>query len=217
DCDASALDARGARARAVAPASIRPATPLLFGTPGKKGQSIVAARAQVLEILTSENACSEWFRQADRDPAGVFRTLSFAVDSKAVDYVVERVNEGKSELFVNPYVATVVQDGGEYQTITLNAGGAFFRPAASLVRLAVEGGPMQFHGARMLKVGPYLGNTRQAQWTTLLHELGHVLGLLPLDTSDVNGLAAANTVEVLRHCQRSIESNGKHPSLSASR
>jgi hypothetical protein len=182
---------------------------------GKKGQSIAIARSRVLDILGAENACTDWFRQADRDPVGMFRTLSFAVDSKAVDYVIEQMNNGKSELFVNPYVATVVQDGGEYQTITINAGGAFFRPAASLIRQPVEGGPMQFLGGRALRVGPYLGSTLQAQVTTLLHELGHILGLLPLDTHDANGLSAANTAEVHRHCQAEIES--KRPALSAPR
>lgn len=184
---------------------------------GKKGQSITAARTRVLEILEADNACAAWFRKLDPDPARTFRTLSFAVDEKAIDYVIERSGGGVGREFVNPYVATVLQDGGEFQAVTLNAGGAFFRPSATLVRLAREGGPVQFQGARMLKVGPYMGDTLQARLTTLLHELGHVLGLLPLDTNDVNGQSAANTQEVLRHCQSEIESRAKHRFLSASR
>lgn len=216
-CDEPVAAGRDALARTPTPVAV-PATPLLGPeAQGKKGQSISAARSRVLDVLSGENACSEWFRQGDRDPAGFFRTLSFAVDSKAVDYVIERMNNGQSEYFVNPYVATVVQDGGEYQTITLNAGGAFFRPSASLVRLAAEGGPVQFHGGRTLKVGPYLGSTPKAQLTTLLHELGHLLSLLPLDTNDANGLSAANTAEVLRHCQAEVESSAKRPSSSLSR
>jgi hypothetical protein len=183
---------------------------------GKKRKSVSAARAKVLEILDADNACSAWFRRLEPDPAHTFRTLSFAMDEKATDYVIERI-EGSNRAFVNPYVATVVQSGGEFQAVTLNAGGAFFRAAATLIRLAKEGGPVQFQGARMLKVGPYMGNTLNAQSTTLLHELGHVIGLLPLDTNDANGQSAANTREVLRHCQPEIESATKHHSLSKSR
>jgi|ERR1700676_1241875 len=193
------------------------ATHSAFESFGKKGQSIFDVRARVLEILEGGNACTAWFRDRVPDPARMFRTLSFTVDRKAIDYVIERRDSGSSGVFVNPYVANVLQDGGEFQNVALNAGGAFFRPSATLVRLAKEGGPLQFRGARTLKVGPYMGNTLQAQITTLLHELGHVAGLLPLDTNDVNGQSAANTREVLRHCQPEIESTAKHRWLSASR
>jgi len=219
-CDAPAVNSTNApnyTAKFDSASPVDPSTPSMEGISGKRGRSLLAARSMVLDILGGENACSVWFRQADRNPVGLFRTLSFAVDSKAIDYVVERMNGGKSEAFVNPYVATVVQDGGAYQTITLNAGGAFFRSFASLMRLANEGGPVHYQGGRALKVGPFLGNTLQAQSTTLLHELGHLLALLPLDTHDTNGQSAANTAEVLRHCQGEIESASKHPQFSAFR
>jgi hypothetical protein len=215
-CDAPVSESHGALARTPAAVAVRPVAPLGPAIQGKKEQSIFAARSRALDVLGTENACSEWFRQAHRDPAAAFRTLSFSVDPKAIDYVIERIHGGKSEFFENPYVATVVQDGGEYQTVTLNAGGAFFRPSASLVRLATEGGPVHYQGARALRVGPYMGNTLQAQVTTLLHELGHLLGMLPLDTHDANGLSAANTAEVLRHCQSEIEASAKRPYLLAS-
>ena len=184
---------------------------------GKKGQSIAAARAKVLEILDSNNACTAWFQKREPDPAHIFRTLSFSVDAKSAEYVIERMEGGGNSTFVNPYVATVVQGGGEFQTVTLNAAGAFFHPSATLVRLAKEGGPVQFRSARTLKVGPYIGDTLPARVTTLLHELGHVTGVLPLDTNDANGLSAANTREVLRQCQAEIEPSAKHRFFSASR
>jgi hypothetical protein len=182
-------------------------------TLGKKGKSIFGARARVLKILEAGDACSAWFRDRAPDPAHLFRTLSFTVDSKAIDYVTERP-DNSSTIYIHPYVAHVVQDGGEFQNVALNAGGAFFRPSANLIRLAKQGGAVQFEGTtRMLKVGPYMGSTLQAQITTLLHELGHVEGLLPLDTDDVNGQSSANTREVLRHCQPEIDSAAKHRSL----
>lgn len=186
-----------------------------LGTLGKKKQPILAARARVLEILESENACTEWFRTRNPNPAAVFRTLSFEVDSKAVEYVVKRQETPTTAFFVNPYVANVTQGGGEFQTITLNAGGAFFRLSATLIKRWKEGGPEQFLGARTLKVGPYLGSTREAQVLTLLHELGHLEGLLPLDTDDVDGRSAANTREVLGHCQAEIEAAGKRKEVAS--
>jgi hypothetical protein len=129
---------------------------------------------------------------------------------------MERRDTGDSRVFIHPYVANVLQDGGEFQNITLNAGGAFFRPSATLIRLPKEGGPVQFEGARVLMVGPYMGNTLQAQITALLHEFGHVTGLLPLDTNDVHGQSSANTREVLRHCRPEIDSAARHRTLSAS-
>jgi hypothetical protein len=169
----------------------------------------VAARAGVLAILGSENGCRDWFQGADANPAHVFRTLTFRLDAKAVDYVVESRRGDKVEAWLNPYVATALQNGGESQVVTLNARGAFFRTAANVVRVAKEGGPFEFGGVRVLKVGPYLGNTPQARLTTMLHELGHLLGLLPFDARDANGQSAANTAEVLRHCQPEIESTAR--------
>lgn len=185
-----------------------------FDALGKKKRPILGARAKVLDILETGGACAEWFQTRSPNPAAAFRTLSFAVDSKAVDYIIKREENLSATVLVNPYVANVTQDGGEFQTITLNAGGAFFHSSTTMIKQAKEGGPSQLLGARTLKVGPYIGNTLEAQVTTLLHELGHLEGLLPLDTDDANGQSAANTREVLRHCQSEVETSGKRAALS---
>jgi len=206
DCEVGLAEASAGSGYALAKGSL--AVPEIEAF-GKRGQSILAVRTAVLNILGSENGCTEWFRGADANPAHVFRTLTFTLDAKAVDYVIESMKNDKVEAWVNPYVATAMQRGGESQVVTLNAGGAFFRSSANVIRVAKEGGPFQFNGARVLKVGPYFGNTPQAQLTTMLHELGHLLGLLPFDGRDVGGQSAANTAEVLRHCQPEIESAAK--------
>src|SRR5262249_21955287 len=110
-----------------------PAVPRDLQGLGKNGQSILAARAHVLEILATDNACTAWFRQGTANPAKAFQTLSFQLDSKTPGYVVERLNGTAPEAYLSPYVATVIQDGGEYQAVTINAEGAFFRPAAGVV------------------------------------------------------------------------------------
>jgi hypothetical protein len=48
---------------------------LEFSALGKRGEAIVRARKQVLEILQLGNACSAWFQEVAPDPAGVFRSL----------------------------------------------------------------------------------------------------------------------------------------------
>jgi hypothetical protein len=184
---------------------------------GKNGQKLARAREKVLEILSEPNSCADWYRTKDSNPAETFRTLNFEIDRKSMSYISEvRVNNGSFVLF-NPYVARVIQEGGEYQTITLNADGAFFQPQATIIEQPKGGGPTQLRGSHRLGVGPYLGGTPQAQVVTLLHELGHLVGLLSRDEGDVGGKSVQNTEEMLRYCRAEIESPLKKNILSALR
>ncbi len=173
---------------------------------GKPGQLILRARDKVLEILQTENACTDWYRTRNSDPVAVFRTLTFSVDRKGEAYVRTAPATDGSEMVYNPYVASVEQDGGLHSTVTLNAYGAFFFPAASLVEDRYKGGPLIFHGTRWIKVGPYVGGSFRAQVLVLLHEFGHVIGLLPEDHEDRDGKSRHNTLDVLRACRAEVES-----------
>jgi hypothetical protein len=184
---------------------------------GKPGQKILRARERALEILQTENACSAWFREKDSNPVDIFRTLSFAVDRKAEDFVLESKDLGNMNIFRNPYVARVIQGDGRYATITINTNGAFFSPMARVVEVWKGGGPVSHGGPRLTNVGPYAGNTMQAQVLVLLHEFGHVLDLLPADANNVDGKSVQNTNEVLRFCRAEIESKVRRTALSAIR
>lgn len=184
---------------------------------GKTGQKISQARERVLEILRSDNACTEWYRSKDPNPAATFRTLSFELDRKGTDYVLETPEPGVGEYYHSPYVARVIQGDGSYATVTLNANGAFFSIMAKVAQTAKEGGPLYFRGVRPLKVGPYAGNTLQAQVLTLLHEFGHLLELLPADEGDRDGKSVRNSMEVLRYCRAEVESKGGGHTLRSSR
>jgi hypothetical protein len=183
---------------------------------GKKGSLILQARESALQILRGNNACSAWYKAKDPDPASTFETLEYEVDEKAVDYIAER---GTSALLIyrNPYVATALQAGGSYQTVTLNAGGAFFRSAAYVRLVPKEGGAGRFVGSRYLRVGPYLGNTPEARVTTLLHEFGHVIDLLELDEGDVDGKSVHNTDIVVSHCRDQIADRMRQATLTVQR
>jgi len=183
---------------------------------GKEGQKILRARERVLEILETGNACTAWFQEKDSNPAATFRTLSFTLDSKGQEYVLE-TRDGSLDMLQSPYVARVFQDSGTYTEITINRNGAFFFPMAAVVKDRKEGGRLNFEITRALKVGPYWGNSPSAQVLTLLHELGHVIDRLPADGGDQEGKSAQNTSEVLRYCRAEVESSVRRGTLSANR
>jgi hypothetical protein len=184
---------------------------------GKKGQSILRARDKVLEILQTENACSAWYRTKEADPAGVFRTLTFAIDRAGEAYVRLIPEHNGMELIRSPYAARVIEGEGLRATVTVNPYGAFFFPMANVIRDTWEGGPLIFRGSRALQVGPYGGGTFRAQVLTLLHEFGHVIDLLPEDHDDYEGKSKQNSMEVLRACRAEVESKEKPHTLLASR
>jgi hypothetical protein len=184
---------------------------------GKTGRRILPGRERVLEILQSENACSAWFREKDSNPAATFRTLSFAIDGQGEEFVQESQGAGGMKIIRNPYVARVFQADGSYATVTINANGAFFTPAAGALEVKAEGGPQTIRGGRMLRVGPYTGNSLHAQVLALLHEFGHLVDLLPADGGEQEAKSVQNTAEVLRFCRAEIESKVKRGTLSAER
>jgi hypothetical protein len=191
---------------------------------GKYGRTISVARERVLEILEAQNPCTAWFQEKDPAPAAAFRTLEFELDRNGEGYVLESRDLGPLDIFRNPYVARVFQDAGRYATITLNTKGAFFSPQARLLEVRKDGGPGTLRGPHLLLVGPYTGDTLPARMLALLHEFGHVLGLLPADRDNQDGKSMQNTHDVLRVCRAEVDArmntrtvNAKHASVVASR
>ena len=184
---------------------------------GKPGQKIMRARERVLEILQSGNACSAWFQERDANPAATFQTLAYDIDHHGEEVVHVLRDTWPESTYRDPYVAKVGQDTGAFATITLNAGGAFFRAQATTVVVSKEGGLGKLGGPRLINVGPYTGDTAPAQTLVLLHEFGHVLNLLPVDFDNEEGKSMQNTAEVLRFCRAEVESKTRRLTLAASR
>jgi hypothetical protein len=182
---------------------------------GKDGLKIMRARDAVLDILRSDNACSEWFETKEAKPATIFQSLRFEIDRKGQTEVFESRPTPATEIFHHPYVARATQDGGAYTPIVINAGGAFYRPQGMVAWFAAEGGPKKSDGVHGLTVGPYSGDTAEAEIVTLLHELGHVINLLPMDSDDLDGSSARNTNEVLRHCKAEVETHAREERQAA--
>jgi hypothetical protein len=191
-----------------------PVTAALEGM-GKAGRKILRARERVLEILESDNACSAWYQEKDSNPGATFRMIGFELDRKGADSVLEYRDVGPLKVFRNPYVARVIQGDGANATITINASGAFFSVMAKVLGVRTAGGPFDFRGQRTLRVGPYGGDTIEAQVLVLLHEFGHALDLLPTDENDVGGKSMRNTEEVLGHCRAQVDGKAKPKLLMA--
>jgi hypothetical protein len=168
---------------------------------GKRGDMIARAREQVLEILQQGNACTVWFQESDHDPAEVFRSLHFELDRSGPAHIYSmRTREG-SQLFKHPWAARSMQYAGRGSTIQLNANGPFFNATSQVMQLDPGGVFARPSGNRLLTISNYNGDTREAQITILLHELGHIVGRLPEDDGSWDGRSARNTSEVSRHCK----------------
>ena len=172
---------------------------------GKVGLKIARAREEVLDILRSSNTCSEWFETKEATAAATFQSLNFLLDRHGPQDIFESMNKESNLVRRQPYVARATQDGGAHTTIMINVNGAFYRPQGQVLKIGQESGPMRTDGMRLLTVGNYRGDTLPAQVTTLLHELGHILDLLPEDADNLDGKSVHNTDEVLRHCRAEVE------------
>jgi hypothetical protein len=184
---------------------------------GRAGVKIARAREEILGILRSENACSEWFATKDASPAVTFQSLDFVLDKHGPQEVFESGQAGSIVFWRQPYVAKATQDGGPHTAITINAYGAFYRQQGNVLKVLEAGGPVRADGTRLLTVGSYPGDTLPAQMVTLLHEFGHVVDLLPGDADNLDGKSVQNTNEVLRHCRAEVQVRSQQAKQTAKR
>jgi len=178
---------------------------------GKLGQRISQARAHTLSILSSENSCSSWYRQALPRPDEMFQTLRFVVDSSGQSEIFRVENASGDFEFFHPYVAQAGQNVGPGSTITINANGAFFRDHAVVRSSNGPVDPFSKQFMRILTVADFWGDTEQARILTLLHEFAHVLDMLPVDSGSPSAafLSVENTKAVLKNCKSQIELEAK--------
>jgi hypothetical protein len=184
---------------------------------GKAGAKIARAREEVLDILRSQNACTEWFETKGPSAAATFQSLNFLLDRDGPRDIFDSMREESSVIRRQPYVARATQHGGAHTGIIINANGAFYRPQGQLLKIGREAGPARPKGTGLLTVGTYMGDTLPAQMITLLHEFGHVIDLLPEDADNLDGKSVRNTDEVLRHCRSEVESRAQQAKQTAKR
>jgi hypothetical protein len=179
---------------------------------GAQGQVIQQARAEVLLILTGENACSAWYRNAEPEAAEKFRSLRFAVDPAGAGEILKKADWREDPFYYQPYVARTGQNVGWGSTITLNANGAFFKSRASVRVVETDNDSGNFKSSRQLLVGGIAGATLEARVLTILHEYGHILDMIPVDAGVPSApiISVHNTETVLRHCKPQIQAASKH-------
>jgi hypothetical protein len=175
---------------------------------GASGFLIARAREEVLEILREGNSCSVWYAAAEPGLIAKFASLHFRVDEQGSATSLGEFNSGDVS-FREPYVARAQESVGSGSIITLNAHGAFFHSRASAKLRLQSGGPFTMLPPKLLHVADYPGGSLNAQVTTLLHEFGHIVGILPIDTGEPRAalLSTQNTATLLRHCRKQIETS----------
>lgn len=180
---------------------------------GQQGAMIEQARREVISVLAEENSCSAWFRDAEPQAAEKFRSLRFALDSSA-DIEIRKLEVWQSNpVFYQPYVARTRQNVGWGSTIMINTNGAFFKEWAPLRIMVNPQDKGYLHSFKRLVVGNFPGASEEARILTLLHELGHVLDMLPIDSGVPSGpeLSTANTELVAHRCGAKIREMAKRP------
>jgi hypothetical protein len=175
---------------------------------GAAGYAIAVARQNVLAILRENNSCSAWYAQAEPGPELKFASLRFQTDANGEDSAIGEYDYF-SVTYREPYVARAQQDVGAGSFITINANGAFFVSRAPVKLRLSGGGPLIPQAHKELHVGSYPGGSLYAQIATLLHEYGHIVGLLPVDRGEAGSamLSTQNTETVVDHCRRQIEAS----------
>jgi hypothetical protein len=177
---------------------------------GKRGDAIVRTREQVLEILEPGNACSAWFQEANSDPAEVFRSVHFELESGGTSYAYGVRDRERGQIFKHPWAARTIQNAGRNAIIQLNGNGPFFSRTSLIMQLDPGGKFKLPSGDLALTISHYSGDTPEAQITILLHELGHIIGRLPEDDDSWDGRSFRNTSEVSRHCKTEIRAAARN-------
>jgi len=178
---------------------------------GRNGQIIQGVRAEIVALLSEESPCSAWYRAAEPDAIDKFRSLRFNVDSSGPSEIVTIQDLADSPATIQPYVARTGQNVGPGSTITLNANGAFFREIARVRSFRPPSDLVLYNAFRSLVVGNFPGATPGARILTVLHELGHVLDMLPVDAGfpGASHVSTRNTEAVLKYCGAQIRAHAK--------
>lgn len=163
------------------------------------------ARRQTLAILQADNACSAWFREADADAAHVFESARYEIVKNNPRYIFRMSIAYGNPLYKHPWAAKAYESSGRNSIIQLNANGPFFNTFSPVLVLDSGGMPTRVDGTHRLTIASFSGDSPKAQVTTLLHELGHIIGRIPEDDDSWDGRSVQNTKEVLRNCKKEIQ------------
>ena len=178
---------------------------------GPQGGLIARTRRQTLQILKTSNECSEWFQQVEPNVEGVFRSLHFKLDQDGNTEISSTRSDSGETLYKDPWGAKTDEYAGRNATVQINSNGPFF-VRLTRVRNVYPTDTMRGQGGwRFLSLASYVGDSPEARLVIMLHELGHIVGRLPVDDDSWDGQSSRNTVEVLHHCKTEIQAAAHKP------
>lgn len=179
---------------------------------GKTGLAVQQVRSEVLVLLSETNSCSDWFLSAEPAALEKFRSLHFDIDPAGSSEILKIEGAQARTDYYHPYVARTRQAVGSGSTITLNANGAFFKASAFVRDASHPTERNSYVTFRNLSVGNYSGGSPEARLLTVLHEFGHIVDLLPVDSGTPSAafISVQNTEIVMRHCNSQIHNHAKH-------
>ncbi len=178
----------------------------------REAAMIARARAAVLEVLQTDNACSSWLLKSDPHVLDTFSSLRFWVERDGPTHIVKERNDHGQWIERGPYVARTSQGTGANTNVALNANGAFFQGVSSVFKIIWPGGPEVDANIRQtLHVGPFDGATLEAQVITLIHELAHIVNAIPHDGLSPSGLnrSQESTELIVDRCKRAAKEESK--------
>jgi len=180
----------------------------------QRGEELERARQQVLVILQANGGCSAWLKETDPNVVEIFRSLRLRVVDEDVSYIQQTYDPRKGFLFKHPWAARTHELAGREALVEFNLNGPFFLSSLPVVQIASPIDAGRFHGFHALSIGSFRGNSLAAQMTTMLHELAHVIGRIPVDDDSWDGRSTRNTAQVLQHCKTEIRAAARaaeHP------
>jgi hypothetical protein len=178
---------------------------------GPQGRLIARTRRQTLQILQTSNECSEWFQQVDPNVEGVFRSLHFKLDEDANTDISSTRSDSGETLYKDPWGAKTDEYAGRNATVQINSNGPFFVRLTRVRNVYPIDTLRGQSGWRFLALASYVGDSPEARLVIMLHELGHIVGRLPVDDDSWDGQSSKNTVEVLHHCKSEIQAAAHKP------
>lgn len=174
------------------------------GEASRHQEELERARQEVLVILQTDNGCGAWFREADPDVAEIFQSLRFEIVNEQITFIQQTGDGHGGFLFKHPWAARTHELAGRDAIVEFNLHGPVFLASLPVVEIASAHSAGRYRGMRQLTIGSFRGHSLAAQMTTLLHELGHVVGRIPVDDDSWDGRSQHNTGEVLQNCKREI-------------
>jgi hypothetical protein len=178
---------------------------------GPQGSLIARTRNQALQILQTSNECSAWFQQAEPNVEGVFRSLHFELDANGKTEVSSTRSDLGETLYKDPWGARTNEYAGSNATVQINSNGPFFVRASRVRGLYPSDTLRGQSGWHLLSIASYMGDSPEARLVIMLHELGHIVGRLPVDEDSWDGQSSRNTLEVLHHCKADIRAAVRKP------